>query len=177
MKYLIFSLLLLGVIPNCEGQSNTQKKPLSPHETTMGMIGSAHIHIDYSSPGVRGRTIFGALIPYGKLWRAGANNATWIESNKDLIINNQTLPAGKYGLFIIPNKDIWTIIINKNWNQHGTDKYKPEEDVLRIMVTPSGLDELQEHLEYQVKKTGEQTGVISLAWERTKVELPIKIVQ
>ena len=177
MKYLLFSILFLGLISSCNNDAKPKKKPLSPHATTMAMIGDAHIHIDYSSPGVRGRTIFGELIPYGKLWRAGANNATWIESNKDLMINNQSLPAGKYGIFVIPNQDKWTIKINKNWDQHGTDKYKDSEDVLTTDALPQVLDKIKEHLEYQVIKKDKQSGVISLAWEKTKVEIPFKIAQ
>ena len=86
MKYLIFPLLFLGLISSCQNNSKGKKKSLSPSATAMAMVGDAHIHIDYSSPGVRGRTIFGELIPYGELWRAGANQATSIESNKDLLI-------------------------------------------------------------------------------------------
>lgn len=175
MKYLIFSLLFLGLISSCQNNSKGKKKSLSPPATAMAMVGDAHIHIDYSSPGVRGRIIFGELIPYGELWRAGANNATWIESNKDLLINGQTLAAGKYAIFAIPNKDKWTLIINKNWNQHGTDKYDVVDDVLKMELQVSQKEKLQEHLEYQVIKTGNESGIISLAWEKSKVELPFKI--
>ena len=133
-------------------------------------------HIDYFSPGVRGRTIFGDLIPYGKLWRAGANDATSIESNQDLLIDGDTLRMGKYGFFVIPDEDKWTLIFNNIWDQHGTDDYKTSQDVLKIEVRPSRLKELQEHLEYQVIKTDEQSGFISLAWENSKVELPFNIL-
>ena len=177
MKYLFFSVLLFGLMSSCGSNEKPKKKSLSPHATAMSMVGDAHIHIDYSSPGVRGRTIFGDLIPYGELWRAGANNTTWIESNKDLLIVGQTLPAGKYGLFVIPEKEKWILIINKNWDQHGTDDYKVEEDVLKIEVMPTELKNLQEHLEYQVVKTDEQSGIISLAWEKTKAEFPFRILQ
>lgn len=177
MKYLFFSILLFGLTSGCESKDKPEKKSLSPHESAMSMIGDAHIHIDYSSPGVRGRTIFGDLIPYGKLWRAGANNATSIESNKDLLINGQTLPAGKYGFFVVPAKEKWILIFNKNWNQHGTDDFKEEENVLKLEASPSKLANLQEHLEYRVTKTDEQSGIISLAWEKTKVEFPFRVVQ
>ncbi len=176
MKYTFFSILFIGLMAGCTNEPETKKKPLSPPATAMAMVGDAHIHIDYSSPGVRGRTIFGDLIPYGELWRAGANDATWIETNKDLMINGQVLPAGKYGIFAIPGKDEWTLIFNKTWDQHGTDKYKDSEDVLKIEMPPSKLEKLQEHLEYQVVKTDGQSGIISLAWEYSKVEAPFKIV-
>lgn len=186
MKYLIFSILFLGLISSCQNnatqtdsnsksEKTTKKKPLSPPASSMAMIGSAHVHIDYSSPGVRGRTIFGELIPYNELWRAGANDATWIETNKDLEVGGQSLPAGKYGIFVIPNQDKWTIVFNTRWKQHGTDKYKEKEDVFRVDVVPTTLENLQEHLEYKVLKSDEQSGIISLAWEKTKVEIPFKI--
>ena len=188
MKYLIFSILILGLLATCQNNvtpSNadsvpekvTKKKPLSPPQSSMAMIGNAHIHIDYSSPGVRGRTIFGDLIPFNELWRAGANDATWIETNKDLVVGGQSLPAGKYGIFVIPNDDNWTLIFNTRWKQHGTDKYSEKEDVLRVEVIPTTLENLQEHLEYLVIKSDEQSGIISLAWEKTKVELSFKIKQ
>lgn len=186
MKYLIFPILFLALISSCQNnatptnsnsksEKTTKKKPLSPPESSMAMIGDAHIHIDYSSPGVRGRTIFGELIPYNQLWRAGANDATWIETNKELEVSGQSLPEGKYGIFAIPNNEKWTIVFNTRWKQHGTDKYSEKEDVFRIEVTPSILENIQEHLKYQVSKTDEQSGIISLAWEKTKVEIPFKI--
>lgn len=155
----------------------TKKKRLSPHKSSMAMISDAHIHIDYSSPGVRGRPIFGDLIPFNEIWRGGANDATWIETNKNLEIDGQILPAGKYGIFVIPNKEIWTIIFNTRWKQHGTDKYSEKEDVFRIEATATTLENLQEHLEYQVVKTDEKSGTISLAWEKSKVEIPFKIIK
>ena len=120
-----------------EKSETSKKKVLSPHTSAMNMIGDAHVHIDYSSPGVRCRIIFGGLVGYDNVWQTGAHNATWIETNKDLEINGQTLPKGKYGFFTIPSRDDWTVIINKNWNQHGKDDYDQKEDVIRFKVTPS----------------------------------------
>lgn len=188
LRYLVFIILMIGFIA-CGSDSNsksnskndksidtiTKKKPLSPHDTAMLMVGDTHIHIDYSSPGVRGRTIFGDLIPYGELWRAGAHAATSIEINKDIKIDGNVLHKGKYAMFIIPKEEEWTLIFNSRWDVHGTDKYSEKEDVFRIEVTPSILENIQEHLKYQVSKTDEQSGIISLAWEKTKVEIPFKI--
>lgn len=154
-----------------------KKKPLSPHISTMAMIGDAHIHIDYSSPGVRGRIIFGGLVGYDNVWQAGAHMATWIETNKDLIINGEVLPKGKYGFFTIPSKEDWTIMINKNWNQHGKDDYNENDDVIRFKVTPSISDKITEHLEYKVNKISETEGSISLAWEKVTISFPFKINQ
>lgn len=155
----------------------TKKKPLSPHTETMAMVGDANIHIDYSSPGVRGRIIFGGLVGYDNVWQAGAHRATWIETNKDLVINGETLPAGKYGFFTIPSKGDWTIMINKNWDQHGKDEYDEIDDVIRFNITPTISENITEHLEYKVNKKNETTGSISISWEKVTLSFPFEVKQ
>jgi hypothetical protein len=154
-----------------------KKKVLSPHTSAMEMIGDAHIHMDYSSPGVRGRIIFGGLVGYDTVWQAGAHNATWLETNEDLVINGEVLPKGKYGLFTIPSKEDWTIMINKNWDQHGKDEYDEIDDVIRFKVTPIISEDIKEHLEYKVNKISETDGTISLAWEKVTISFPFSINQ
>ena len=141
----------------------------------MAMIGDAHIHIDYSSPGVRKRIIFGGLLAYDQVWQAGAHNATWLETNKDLTIDGKVLPAGKYGFFTIPSKDKWTIMFNSNWDQHGKDEYDEKDDVLQFKVTPKISQEVQEHLEYKIIKTSDVSGTMSLSWEKVVVEFPFEV--
>ena len=175
MKHIINQILIIGLICVWCNNSYAQKKTLSPHASTMAMIGSAHVHIDYSSPGVRGRTIFGDLVPFNELWRAGANDATWIETNRDIEIGDQKLPAGKYGVFIIPTREEWIVIFNSRWKQHGTDKYNEKEDIIRVKVEPTTFDKLQERLKYGVIKVNEQSGLISMSWERTEIKLPFTI--
>lgn len=152
-----------------------KKKPLSPHTSAMAMVGDAHIHFDYSSPGVRNRIVFGGLLPYDAVWQAGAHNATWMETNKDLTIDGKVLKAGKYGFFVIPNQEEWTVIFNTNWDQHGKDEYDEKDDVLRFKVTPKISEEIKEHLEYKVNKTSNDSGIISLSWEKVIVEFPFQI--
>lgn len=153
----------------------TKKKVLSPHTETMAMIGDAHVHIDYSSPSVRGRIIFGGLVGYDNVWQAGAHNATWIETNKDLKINNDVLPAGKYGLFMIPSREDWTIIFNRNWEQHGKDEYDEKDDVLRFNLTPIVSEEIKESLEYNIKKIDDNNGEIVFAWEKVTIKFPFSL--
>ena len=98
------------------------------------MINGAHIHIDYSSPSVRNRIIFGGLLAFDEVWQSGAHNATWIETDYDLKINDKLLKMGKYGFFTIPSKDEWIIIFNSNWDQHGKDEYDEKDDVLRLSL-------------------------------------------
>ena len=196
MKNLIIVLVLTVAVLSCKNETKKadinehenhvttsekdeapKKKVLSPHASAMEMIGDAHIHIDYSSPGVRGRIIFGGLVGYDTVWQAGAHNATWLETNMDLVINGELLPKGKYGFFTIPSKEDWTIMINKKWDQHGKDEYDKNDDVIRFKVKPSISDEIIEHLEYKVNKISETEGTISLAWEKVTIGFPFKVNQ
>ena len=185
-KYLI--LFLLGMSPMLQAQVNEQEahaghgnnaktttKSLSPHTMTMAMVDGAHVHIDYSAPSVRDRIIFGGLVGFDRVWQAGAHNATWISTDKDLVIGEQTLPAGKYGFFLIPGKNDWTVIFNSRWDQHGKDEYNEAEDVLRLTVKPEDLKEVQEVLTYEVNKTGDKSGEIVFSWEKKKIVLPFQV--
>lgn len=158
-------------------EESSKKKVLSPHTYAMSMVGDAHVHIDYSSPGVRGRIIFGGLLAYDQLWQAGAHKATWLETNKGLTIGGKELKAGKYGIFMIPSKGEWTIIFNTKWDQHGKDEYDEKEDVLRFKVKAIVSETITEHLKYQVKKQSDKEGMISFAWEKITFEVPFKINQ
>ena len=158
-----------------EKKETSKKKVLSPHTYAMAMVGDAHVHIDYSSPGVRGRIIFGGLLAYDEVWQSGAHKATWLETNKDLSIEGKTLKAGKYGVFTIPSKGEWTVIFNTNWDQHGKDEYDEKDDVLRFKVTPELSDEITEHLVYKVEKMDDTQGSISLSWEKVTIRFPFQI--
>ncbi|GGD86087.1 DUF2911 domain-containing protein [Planktosalinus lacus] len=147
----------------------------SPQTSTMETIGGAHIHIDYSSPRVRNRIIFGGLLAYDEVWQAGAHMATWVETSKDLTISGQVLSKGKYGFFIIPSQGEWTVIFNKNWNQHGKDDYNESEDVVRFKVAPEFSDEIKEELEYKIQKTDNSKGIFSLEWEKVKISFPFVV--
>jgi len=114
--------------------ANAQEKPKSPPETATGVINGATIQINYGSPSVRARKIWGELVPFDKVWRAGANDATTFETNKDITIEGSKLPAGKYSLFIIPNETESTIIFNKEAKQWGAYKYDEKLDQLRVKV-------------------------------------------
>ena len=192
MKTIVSILFLAILITGCKNQeekkeahnhqetkSNKEetlkKKPISPHTSAMAMVGDAHIHIDYSSPGVRDRIIFGGLLAYDQVWQAGAHMATWIETNKGLQIEGKILPAGKYGFFTIPSKDEWIVIFNSNWEQHGKDEYDKKDDVLRFKVQPEISNEITEHLEYKVNKINDEDGSISLAWEKVAINFNFKV--
>jgi len=109
----------------------------SPFAKVVQTVGLTDITVDYSSPGVKGRKIWGAVVPYDQLWRAGANNPTKITFSRDVSIADKPVPAGSYAFFIIPTKGAWTVILNKKVDQAGTGRdYKQADDLLRLQVTP-----------------------------------------
>lgn len=138
-------------------------------------LGEAEFKITYHSPAVRGRIVWGGLVPFDKVWVTGAHMATTIESNVDFMLDSKMIPAGKYGFFTIPGKDKWIIIINKNWQQHLTDEYDSKEDIVRIEITPESLPDYQERLQYEILAKSEKEGAIQLAWERVQLQIPFTI--
>ena len=134
----------------------------------IGSIGDVRITIDYHSPAVRGRVIWGGLVPFNNVWVTGAHRATSIDFDKEVVIGEVTVPAGKYALFTIPGKEEWTIIVNKNWEQHLADDYNQKEDIVRIAVKPETEETNQERLRYVIEE-----GEISIYWEKLKISLPI----
>ena len=160
--------------PDTDSAETTEKKkPASPKQEAMAMVGSNHIHIDYSSPSVRGRVIWGGLVAYNKVWSTGAHKATSINFPEAVIINGTNVPAGKYGFFTIPGESVWTVILNKNWEMHLADDYQEDQDIIRFDVTPEKLNEIQEALVYEVESIGDKTGNITVAWEYLKISFEV----
>jgi len=149
--------------------AGAQEKKASPPETAKGTINGADIVINYSSPSVKGREIWGKLVPFGKVWRAGADDATTFELNKDIIVGGQKLPAGKYSFFVIPEKDNATIIFNKEAKQWGAYDYDEKKDQLRVKVKPLTKSDTTERLNYTVNKDN-----VTLSWEKWNIVIPIK---
>ncbi len=149
--------------------SQDKSKRASPPMTAEGTIGAAKISINYSSPLVKGRTIFGDLVPYDAVWRAGANEATTFETDKNIMVEGKSLPAGKYGLFIIPSKGDWTIIFNSVPDQWGSMGYDSAKDVLRVMVKSSKEEKSAESLMYAVSDKG-----FTFQWDKTSAMVKIK---
>jgi hypothetical protein len=139
-------------------------------------VGKADIRINYYSPAVRGRIIWGGLVPYDAVWVAGAHNATALEVSRDFQVGGQTIKAGKYAIFTIPGREEWTVIINKRWNQHLADDYKETEDLVRINVKPQATENITERLKYGIEQTGDKTATISISWEKLRVPFELKIL-
>ncbi len=161
IHYLLITGLLMAVfVSNGFAQDDKSKRP-SPPLTASGAIGDLKIVVDYGAPSVKGRTIFGGLEAYGKVWRTGANEATTFSVNQDVSINGKPLPAGKYALFTIPNEGEWTVIFNKKADQWGAYDYDKADDALRILVKSKKLDQVQEQLKFEVGKQGN----VQFKWE------------
>jgi predicted RNA-binding protein (virulence factor B family) len=148
---------------------NAQNKPASPAASATGKINGAIISINYSSPSVKGRVIWGELVPFNKIWRAGANAATTIETDKDLVIEGKKLPAGKYSFFVIPNEKECVLIFNKVAKMSGTNNYDEKEDQLRVTVKQQMADSSTESLVYNINKNS-----IVLSWEKWNIPFSIK---
>ncbi|MBK9103119.1 MAG: DUF2911 domain-containing protein [Saprospiraceae bacterium] len=157
----IAGLLLISF--SAKGQVDKSTRPSPPVQISDSLL-DARVTISYSAPSVKGRTIWGDLVPYGKVWRTGANEATTFETDKDIILQGQKLPAGKYALFTIPGKEEWTWIFNTVWDQWGAFKYDATKDVLRITSTPQASPVFNEQLRFEI--TGDH---IQLHWENLSV--------
>lgn len=169
---LIVSLVIIFAV-----QSFTQQLPLprlSPNASVTQTIGITDVTIKYSRPGVKGRTIWGELVPYDKMWRTGANDATQLSSNDTLIINEVKIAPGTYSIATIPGKEEWTVIINKNQNFVVGSNYKQEEDVLRIKVKPT-TGEFVERMRITFEDFTDNSAMVVLAWEKLRIAFKIEV--
>lgn len=146
-------------------QAQNTKSPKSSSEET---IGDLNVKINYSAPSVRGRKIWGDLVPYDKVWRTGADNATTVQFNKDVTVEGQALKAGKYALFTIPGEKEWTVIFNNNPDQWGAYKYDESLDAIRVKAQPKEY-QMTEQLLIDV----DPNGIISISWDRMRVEVQV----
>lgn len=172
MKTIIKSAAVLMAVMTVSVNAFAQdtKKPASPPATATGKIKDATITINYSSPSVKGRTIWGGLEAYNKVWRAGANEATTFETDKNITVQGKPLPAGKYSFFLIPKESgTWTAIFNKEPKQWGAYKYEESKDALRVDVKTKALPATQENLVYKINSNG-----FTMNWDKISVPVEIK---
>src|SRR6187455_282376 len=170
-----FILLLAGVFLSSTiwAQVDKSKRP-SPPATATGKVQGATITIDYSSPSVKGRKIWGELVPYDKVWRAGANEATDITFSTDVKVNGQALAAGTYSLHTIPTKSDWTVIFNKKADQWGSYSYDQKEDALRIQVKTQP-HEMTEWMEFSLPNIAVDNATVALDWEKLRIAFDIQV--
>ncbi len=170
---LITLLVLCAFIGNSFGQIELPAP--SPTATFSQKVGLTEVSITYSRPGIKGRTVFGDLVPYGKLWRTGANSATKLTFSDDVKIGGKDLPAGSYALFTIPGENEWTIIINKNFNQGGTGNYKESEDALRVNIKSIKIPGTIETFSIGLEDVKPTSALIEILWESTIVQIPLEV--
>jgi tetratricopeptide (TPR) repeat protein len=142
----------------------------SPKAVVTQTIGISEVTVTYHRPGVKGREVWGKLVPYGEVWRAGANENTTISFSHQVTVGGKILPAGTYGLHMIPTKESWTVIFNRNSTSWGSFFYKEAEDALRITVKPQATEQT-EWLQYTFSDLSESGAVLSLSWEKVRVPI------
>lgn len=179
MKNLLtaFCLIALFSIPSLNAQIKTPAA--SPNATLSTSVGLTDVEISYSRPGVKGRTIFAAdgLVPYGEMWRTGANASTKVEFSDDVKLNGMDLPKGKYALYTIPNANEWTVIIHKNlkhWGVGGKD-YSATEDAIRFTVKPKTTSHKVETFTIGVNNVRDNSADIIIAWDNTMIAIPFSV--
>ena len=169
-KLLIASAFSLFVL-NADGQALRTPAP-SPTQTIKQDFGISSMELIYSRPAMKGRKVFGDLVPWGKVWRTGANNATRIKFADDVTFGGQTVKAGEYALYTIPNQNEWEIIINKGNANWGT-QYKQEDDVIRVKAKSEKLDNAVESFTIQFANVRSNTADLQIMWDKTSVSIPI----
>jgi hypothetical protein len=144
----------------------------SPAKVVMQEVGISKVTISFHSPAVKGRTIWGGLVPYDRVWRLGANNATTIELSHDAKVNGVAVPAGRYALFAIPAADQWTLIFNKTPEQWGAFFYKQDQDLVRFSAKPQAAS-FRERFDIETLPADENTIDASIRWEKVSVPFTI----
>jgi hypothetical protein len=152
-----------------------QQPILSPRDSTEIIIKGKKISVNYGRPSMRGRTIMGGLVPYNKVWRTGANEATAFETETDLEFDGVVLPRGSYTLYTLPSAGPWKLIINKQTGQWGT-VYNPELDFARLPMKKETLKNPVEILTISFRRNGADGAVLVLEWEHTVLSIPFKVL-
>ena len=168
----VFALLLSAVCLNAEAQA-PRIPEASPTQTIIQDFGLGKITITYSRPSVKGRVIFGGINPYGQVWRTGANAATTITFTENIFFEGHSVKAGTYALFTIPEKDEWTIILNKTAKQWGAYSYKQADDILRVKVKSTYRAEKRESFTIQFADVTTHSAELHLVWDHTSVYIKL----
>ena len=171
-KIAFFLSMLIGSSYALMAQSLNVPQP-SPAQTITQSFATSKIEISYARPGVKGRSIFGDVVPFDKVWRTGANNATTIYFGEDVTVNNTKLTKGKYGLLSIPGKDEWTIILSKDTTVTSPNEYKQENDAVRIKVKPVALSKNIETFTIDIANIKNNSADIEIKWATTEVSFNV----
>lgn len=171
IRFLAIAILAAGLtLP-----AMSQQPILSPRDSSEITIGGKKIRVNYGRPSMRGRTIMGGLVPYNKVWRTGANEATAFVTETDLEFNGVVVARGSYTLYTLPSADQWKLIINKQTGQWGT-VYNPDLDLVRIPLEKDTLKEPVEKFTMTLRRNGSDGGTLILEWERTGLSATFKVL-
>lgn len=173
MKTQLRTLAVMIVFVCAFAKAQINKPSLSPTITTVQKVGLAKITLEYGQPSMQGREIFGSLIPYGKLWRTGANASTKFTTDKDIVIGMLALPAGTYGVYSIPQKQSWTLIFHKNAKLWGAGNYRKDEEFGRIIGNTNTLKDTRETLSLSFENFTTDGAFFTISWENTQVKVPV----
>jgi hypothetical protein len=165
---------LAGIVPAVSAQDKPELPRPSPLARVEQRVGVTDFAIEYFSPGVKDRKIWGGLVPYDELWRTGANAATRLEASGDFTFAGTPVPAGTYALFTIPGKQAWTVILNTNTKVAGTRGYDPKDDVARVTVKP-GSAPFRERMAFLFSNTTDDATRLDLEWEKLRLSVPIGV--
>ncbi len=168
------AVLTISPSPSAAQQGLRQPEP-SPAASVSQTVGLTEIKINYHRPAVNGRKIFGELVPYGEVWRAGANDNTTIAFSSPVKVGGKTLPAGTYGLHMIPTAKEWTVIFSTTSVAWGSYGYDQKEDAVRLQATPQPGEGLEERLSFRFDNPTETAVTVTLRWDRTKIGIPIEV--
>lgn len=171
MKKLLFTALLAISV---SAYSQFTIPAASPRQKVEQQFSMSKITVDYGRPGVKGRKIFGELVPFGKVWRAGANSSTKLTFEQSVTFGGKTVPAGTYGLFVIPTEKEWKIILNKDAQQWGAYEYDEKLNVTDIAVPVQKLSEKQEWFAIELNPLDDSSLDLVMKWDLTKVTVPLK---
>lgn len=168
-------LVILGLCGTVSAQSDLKLPDVSQAAEVKQRIALTDITLKYHRPLVNGRKIWGALVPYGKVWRAGANENTTIEFSDPVSVEGKPLDKGTYGLHMIPNPDSWTVIFSKTNTGWGNYSYDQKDDALRVNVKPKPLDQSEEALEYEFEDLKPDSTAVTLKWEKLGVPFTVSV--
>jgi hypothetical protein len=179
---ILFAAFLAVASPILPSSSSAQPKQdkeiefpqASPAASLKQRIGLTDVEVEYSRPSVKGRKIYGGLVPYGEVWRTGANTATKVTFSGDVKLEGTAVPAGSYALFTIPGETEWTVILSKVTGQWGSYSYAEKDDLLRVKVKPVAMHDPVETMSISVEELRDDSARLAITWEKTRVAMKIE---
>lgn len=178
---IVLSIVAIGLFLYSTFVENIFSKRLSPKDTVEFKLNDLKLEVFYNRPSKKGRDVFGALVPFGKVWRTGANEATTFETNKNLMIDGIYVPSGKYTIWTVPNDSIWKVMLNTKQYAWGVDEqmqplWDPNYDLLEIDVPTESLNKVVEQFTIAFDNSTDDLK-LTMAWDKTKIAVPLLVLK